>query len=122
MDYEDMEYFGLPEMKIVSASENKKNKQIAIDSWHFGPEQPSLDPKANKEFWVGLGKAWRMTEKEARRRMCINCEYFSVKPMMQAMMEAIPVTDYDASGGGRGYCKKFKFVCSALRACQGWEE
>jgi len=120
MDYE-IEIFG-GGMKIPSASENKKNKQIAIDSWQFGPENPSLDPKANKPFWAGLGKAWGMGEKDARRRMCLNCEYFCTDPMMQAKMEAIPVTDYDSEGGGRGYCKKFEFVCSALRSCQGWEE
>jgi hypothetical protein len=40
-------------MKMPSVSENKKNKQIAIDSRQFGPENPSLDPKANKPFWAG---------------------------------------------------------------------
>ena len=123
MEYEmeEME-FGLSPMKIVTPAENKKNKQVAIDSWQFGPDSPSMDPKANKPFWAGLGKAWGMSEKDARRRMCLNCEYFCVKPMMQAMMESIPVTDFDTSGGGRGYCKKFDFVCSALRACQAWED
>jgi hypothetical protein len=111
----------LPEQKISSASDNKKNKQVAIDSWQFGPADPSLDPKANKPFWAALAKAWDMTEKESRRRMCLNCEYFCVDPMMQAMMEIIPVTDYDASGGGRGSCDKFNFVCSALRVCQAHE-
>lgn len=48
-----------------------------------------------------------MSEKDARRRMCLNCEYFCVKPMMQAMMESIPVTDFDTSGGGRGSCKNW---------------
>ena len=56
MDYE-IEVFDVG-MKMPSASENKKNKQIAIDSWQFGPENPSLDPKANKPFWAALGKAW----------------------------------------------------------------
>ena len=121
MDYEDIEVFSVG-MKVPSAKDNKANKQIAIDSWQFGPESPSLDPKANKAFWADLGKAWGMGEKDARRRMCLNCEYFLTDPMMQAKMEAIPVTDYDSAGGGRGFCKKFNFVCSALRSCQAWEE
>ncbi len=61
--------------------------------------------------------------KDARRRMCLNCEYFCTSPMMQAMMEAIPVTDYDSAGGGRGYCKKFDFQRSLqLRRLPGVEE
>lgn len=121
MDYEEMEVFGVG-MKVPSVSENKKNKQIAIDSWQFGPENPSLDPKANKPFWAGLGKAWGMSEKEARRRLCANCEYFKNGPMMQAMMESIPLDKFDMDGGGRGYCERFEFICHNLRSCQAWEE
>jgi len=46
-------------MEMPSVSENKKNKQIAIDSWQLGPENPSLDPKANKPFWAGPGNVSR---------------------------------------------------------------
>lgn len=114
--------FGLPKMKIVSAAENRKNRQRVIDEWQLGPEKASVDPKANKEFWVSVGKAWGMDEKEARRRLCANCEYFKNDPMMQAMMESIPLDKFDMDGGGRGYCEKFDFVCHNLRTCQAWEE
>jgi len=114
--------FGLPKKKIVSAAENRKNRQRVIDEWQLGPEKASVDPKANKEYWASVGKAWGMDENEARRRLCANCEYFKNDPMMQAMMENIPLDKFDMDGGGRGYCEKFDFVCHNLRTCQAWEE
>lgn len=114
--------FGLPREKIVSASENRKNRQRVIDEWQLGPEKTSVEPNANKEYWKGVAKAWGMTEKEARRRLCANCEYFQNGPMMQAKMESIPLDKFDMDGGGRGYCKKFDFICHNLRTCQAWEE
>lgn len=114
--------FGLPREKIVSASENRKNRQRVIDEWQLGPEKTSVETNANKEYWKGVAKAWGMNEKEARRRLCANCEYFKNGPMMQAKMESIPLDKFDMDGGGRGYCKKFDFICHNLRTCQAWEE
>ena len=114
--------FGLPKEKIVSAAENRKNRQRVIDEWQLGPEKTSVEPNANKEYWKGVAKAWGMNEKEARRRLCANCEYFQNGPMMQAKMESIPLDKFDMDGGGRGYCKKFDFICHNLRTCQAWEE
>lgn len=114
--------FGLPKEKIVSASENRKNRQRVIDEWQLGPEKTSVEPSANKEYWKGVAKAWGMNEKEARRRLCANCEYFKNSPMMQAKMESIPLDKFDMDGGGRGYCEKFDFICHNLRTCQAWEE
>jgi hypothetical protein len=114
--------FGLPKQKIVSTSENRKNRQVVIDEWKLGPEKASVEPSANGPFWKGVAAAWDMTEKEARRRLCANCEYFQNDPMMQAKMESIPLDKFDMDGGGRGYCEKFDFICHNLRVCQAWEE
>ncbi len=57
--------FGLPKMKIVSTSENKKNRKMVIEEWRLGPENPSIDPKANKEYWKDLGKALGCDEKRS---------------------------------------------------------
>ena len=113
---------GIPTMKIVSTSENKKNRQRVIDEWQLGPEKASVEPGANKAYWTGLGKALGISEKEARRRLCANCEYFKNGPMMQAMMESSPLDKFDMDGGGRGYCERFEFICHNLRSCQAWEE
>jgi hypothetical protein len=108
--------------KVPTARENKKNRQLVIDEWQLGPEKTSVDPKVNKQYWTSLGKALGMDEKEARRRLCANCEYFNNSPMMQAKMESVPLDKFDMDGGGRGYCERFDFICHNLRSCQAWEE
>jgi hypothetical protein len=114
---------GLPEsMPFITAVENKKNTQVVIDDWMLGPEQPSNEPGANKTYWMALGKAMQVDEKEARRRRCSNCEYYDNSTMMQAKMERIPQNDWDTGAGFRGYCHKFDFICHDLRSCQAWEE
>lgn len=114
---------GLPEsMPFITASENKKNTQVVIDDWMLGPEKPSNEPGANKTYWMALGKAMQVDEKEARRRRCSNCEYYDNSTMMQAKMERIPQNDWDTGAGFRGYCHKFDFICHDMRSCQAWEE
>ncbi len=116
-------FSGLPmEDEFITASENKKNTQIVIDDWMLGPEKPSNEPSANKTYWIALGKAMQVDEKEARRRRCSNCEYYDNSTMMQAKMERIPRNEFDTDAGFRGYCEKFDFICHDLRSCQAWEE
>jgi len=95
---------------------------VVIDDWMLGPEKPSNEPTANKVYWVALGKAMQVDEKEARRRRCSNCEYYDNSTMMQAKMERIPRNDWDTDAGYRGYCHKFEFICHDMRSCQAWEE
>lgn len=114
---------GLPiDEPFITAAENKKNTQVVIDDWMLGPEKPSNDPTANKVYWVALGKAMQVDEKEARRRRCSNCEYYDNSTMMQAKMERIPRNEWDTDAGYRGYCHKFEFICHDMRSCQAWEE
>lgn len=114
---------GLPiDEPFITAAENKKNTQVVIDDWMLGPEKPSNEPTANKVYWVALGKAMQVDEKEARRRRCSNCEYYDNSTMMQAKMERIPRNELDTDAGYRGYCHKFEFICHDMRSCQAWEE
>lgn len=106
---------------IVSAAENKANMAQVKKNWHLGPDKTSVDPKANNAYWSELGKRLQVSEKEARRLFCANCEYFDNTPEKQKQMEAIPLTSFDMDGGGRGYCMKFDFICHNLRTCQAWE-
>ena len=110
------------EEPFITAAENKKNTQVVIDDWMLGPEKPSNEPTANKVYWVALGKAMQVDEKEARRRRCSNCEYYDNSTMMQAKMERIPRNEWDTDAGYRGYCHKFEFICHDMRSCQAWEE
>jgi hypothetical protein len=115
-------FMGLPvEEEFITAAENKKNTQVVIDDWMLGPENPSNEPTANKVYWIALGKAMQVDEKEARRRRCSNCEYFEATPLMQAKMDRIPRNQWDENAGYRGYCHKFDFICHDMRSCQAWE-
>ena len=114
---------GLPiDEPFITAAENKKNTQVVIDDWMLGPEKPSNEPTANKVYWVALGKAMQVDEKEARRRRCSNCSYYDNSTFKQAQMERIPMNQWDKDAGYRGYCHKFEFICHDMRSCQAWEE
>ena len=116
-------FMGLPtEDEFVTTAENKKNTQTVIDDWMLGPKDPSNEPTANKVYWVTLGKAMQVDEKEARRRRCSNCEYYDNSVMMQIKMDKIPRNEWDTNAGFRGYCHNFDFICHDMRSCQAWEE
>jgi hypothetical protein len=108
--------------EFITTAENKKNTETVIEDWMLGPENPSNEPAANKVYWVAVGKAMQVDEKEARRRRCSNCEYFFNDPMTQAKMERIPRNQWDEGAGYRGFCKNFDFICHDMRSCQAWEE
>lgn len=116
-------FMGLPsEDEFITTAENKKNTQTVIDDWMLGPKDPSNEPTANKVYWVTLGKAMQVDQKEARRRRCSNCEYYDNSVLMQAKMDKIPVNEWDTNAGFRGYCHNFDFICHDMRSCQAWEE
>lgn len=106
---------------LTTASENERTMMRLMRDWNLGPEKASADPKANKPYWNKLASVWGVSEAQARRQLCANCEYFNDSPEMLARMESVPYNKYDADGGGRGWCKKFDFICHNLRTCQAWE-
>ena len=106
---------------IVSADQNETNRQVVIDSWNLGPDSASFQPDANSDYWSNMASLWSVSEEEARRMLCANCEYFNNTPEAQRLMEDITLDDLDLDGGGRGYCQKFQFICHNLRTCQAWE-
>lgn len=106
---------------IVDAATNEANTKKTIENWKLGPEKPSADPKANREYWMMMAEVWSTSEAEARRQVCSNCEYFNNTVEMMEAMDAIPYNKYDVDAGGRGYCHKFEFICHNLRSCMAWE-
>jgi len=110
-----------PEEELPSAKENKAITEWLSEYWHLGPEIGSPKPGDNKEYWSLLAKVWAVDEAVARNRLCANCEYFVDTPKMLKAMEVIPYNTFDETGGGRGFCKKFDFICHNLRTCQAWE-
>ena len=118
---EGLIFSGIPNDDYITTAENRDNTRMVIEEWNLGPEQPSNEPTANKPFWVQMGRAWQVSEEEARRRRCSNCEYYDNSPDCQVKMERIPRNQWDTNAGFRGYCDKFEFICHDLRVCQAWE-
>lgn len=106
---------------MVSPRENVQNRQNVTDNWNLGPEVATIDPNANGAYWRRMGTIWGISQQEARRQLCANCEYYDNTVERQAEMEKIPLDKFDEDGGGRGFCVKFDFVCHNLRTCQAWE-
>lgn len=116
-------FMGLPnEEEFLSVSENKANFLIAVKDWHYGPEEPSNDFKANPEFYDSLAKAMQCDAKDARRKHCSNCGYYDNSLMTQVRIERIPMAGYDTGYGFRGHCEKLNFICNDMRVCQAWED
>jgi len=115
--------FGLmiPEEKIPTAKENLGTVKWLMEYWSFGPEVGSEKPDDNKSFWSEIAKVWNIDEDQARHQRCANCVHFLDTPKMLKALEKIAFNEFDATGGGRGYCKKFDFICHNLRVCQAWE-
>lgn len=109
------------EDRVPSAKDNMKTAEWLAEYWHLGPEVGSDRPGDNKEYWAEMAKVWNTSEEEARRKLCANCEYFCDTPKMLKALEAVPYNDMDETGGGRGFCDKFNFICHNLRTCQAWE-
>lgn len=109
------------EMDIPTAKENKLTTEWLAKEWNLGPEKASEDPDSNPGYWKKMADVWNVDEAQARRQLCANCEYFVDTPRMLKQLEAVPFNDFDADGGGRGFCKKFDFICHNLRTCQAWE-
>ena len=112
----------MPLPKVVSAQENMRTMKRLQEEWNLGPEKASADPKANKPYWNKMAAVWGVSQGQARRQLCANCEYFQDSTRWMEAMEAIPFNEFDKDGGGRGYCTKFNFICHNLRTCQAWEE
>lgn len=114
--------FGMMEPIVISAKENDANMKRVLRDWMLGPEKGSPEPDANAEYWNSIADAWNIPVEKARRQVCANCEYFCNTPDAMESMDAVPYNTFDETGGGRGYCRKFDFICHNLRTCQAWEE
>ena len=60
---------------------NLKNRQKAIDEYHYGPLNPN---EPNEEYWQKIADEWNTTAEEAKSARCGNCAAFDVTEKMQA--------------------------------------
>lgn len=103
---------------------NLKNRQHAIDEYHYGPANPDRPG----DYWKELAKMWKIDEKTARTMQCANCGAFDVSDDMRLCIEdgirGDDTTVADARApidlADLGYCTFLKFKCAGTRSCSAW--
>jgi len=106
--------------------ENLKNRQKAIDEYHYGPLNPN---EPNDEYWQQLADKWNTDDIESvKNSRCGNCAAFDITEKMQdCIAQGIgsePGSDASdtVDAGHLGYCKFLKFKCASKRTCDAWVE
>lgn len=104
---------------------NLKNRQVAIDKYHYGP----ANPKEPGTYWKDAAKRWGIDEKTAKTMKCENCGAFDVSDDIRACIESgIRGDDIAQATDARapidladlGYCTFLKFKCAGSRSCTAW--
>lgn len=102
---------------------NLKNRQRAIDEYHYGPANPDKP----ESYWQQAAKRWNITEKTAQTMTCSNCAAFDVSDKMWACIEAGIKGDDQATDAmatihkaDLGYCNFLAFKCAGTRSCTAW--
>ena len=105
---------------------NLKNRQKAIDEYHYGPLNPNLP---NDEYWQELADKWNTRDIDSvKQNRCGNCGAFDVSKDMQACIAKGIGSEPGSSAmdavdaGQLGYCKFLKFKCASKRTCDAWIE
>lgn len=102
---------------------NLKNRQAAIDDYHYGPANP-LEPG---DYWKGAATRWAVTEKTVKTMLCGNCAAFDASDTMRKCIESGIRGDdshVDAAAtinlSDLGYCNFLHFKCAGTRTCAAW--
>ena len=102
---------------------NIKNRQYAIDEYHYGPANPDKPGK----YWKDAAKQWKINESIAKTMKCANCAAFDITDHMYKCMEtgikgkekqidAMPTIEQ----ADLGYCNFLHFKCAGSRSCSAW--
>ena len=102
---------------------NLKNRQAAIDDYHYGPANP-LEPG---DYWKKAAGRWAVTEKTVKTMLCGNCAAFDASNSMRKCIESGIQGDeshIDAAAtinlSDLGYCNFLHFKCAGTRTCAAW--
>ena len=103
---------------------NLKNRQKAIDEYHYGPANPDHP----EDYWKKAADTWNIAEKTAKTMLCANCGAFDVSDDMRECIESGIRGDDHATADARapidladlGYCTFLKFKCAGTRSCSAW--
>ena len=102
---------------------NLKNRQTAIDDYHYGPANPSKPER----YWEDAAKIWNISVVTAKTMLCANCGAFDVSDTMRQCIESGIQGDeksVDANASinlaDLGYCNFLHFKCAGDRSCKAW--
>jgi hypothetical protein len=102
---------------------NLKNRQKAIDEYHYGP----ANPERAEDYWSTSAKIFRVGVATARTMQCGNCAAFDVSDSMRKCMASGIQGDesgVDANASinlaDLGYCNFLHFKCAGSRSCKAW--
>jgi hypothetical protein len=102
---------------------NVKNRQHAIDEYHYGPANPN-EPG---DHWDKLAEIWDISTDTAKTMKCGNCAAFDVSDRMRKCIEDGIVADDVGNNAMQtikqsdlGYCNLLHFKCAGTRSCSIW--
>ena len=103
--------------------ENVKNRQKAIEEYHYGPANPA-EPGS---YWEDAAIAWNVPVETSKTMKCENCAAFDVSDKMRSCIESGikgNQKDVDAMAtiniADLGYCNILHFKCAGSRSCSLW--
>jgi len=103
--------------------ENLKNRQTAIDNYHYGPANPDQP----EDYWKKSAKIFNVSVATARTMQCGNCAAFDVSDSMRKCMsdgirgdQASVDANASINLADLGYCNFLHFKCAGSRSCKAW--
>jgi hypothetical protein len=103
--------------------ENLKNRQTAIDEYHYGPANPDRP----EDYWKKSAKIFNVSDATARTMQCGNCAAFDVSDSMRKCMADGIRGDQESVDANAsinladlGYCNFLHFKCAGSRSCKAW--
>lgn len=102
---------------------NLKNRQRAIDEYHYGP----ANPKQPEDYWAKSAKIFGVKESTAKTMLCGNCAAFDVSDSMRECIAKGIKGDEDNIDANAtinlsdlGYCNFLHFKCAGSRSCMAF--
>lgn len=102
---------------------NLKNRQKAIDEYHYGP----ANPEQAEDYWNKSAKIFNVTSTTAKTMLCGNCAAFDVSDSMRKCISTGIQGDETAIDANAtinlsdlGYCNFLHFKCAGTRSCKAW--
>jgi hypothetical protein len=102
---------------------NLKNRQKAIDDYHYGP----ANPNRAEDYWTKSAKIFNVSTATAKTMQCGNCAAFDVSDSMRnCISKGIKGDESSVDANASinladiGYCNFLHFKCAGSRSCKAW--